>query len=233
MQLHGFAAISSVISLALAACYEPRYGECVVRCTATSECAPNQICGSDGWCASAGVLGRCFQPVSDGAHPVDTGAPPIDARVPPIDARVPPDTQVDAGPPVDSTPPIDSGMPDAAEPDCGADCPGMCQHGVCVIACSGPGSCEDDVICPASTPCRVECTGRESCEGTIFCGSGRCTVTCAGTRSCKRGTQCAGSCACDVVCTGDDSCRHKSICPADLCRAGQGCTSQPSSCSGC
>jgi hypothetical protein len=213
--LPGLAAIAWM----LVGCYEPRYGECVVRCAAASDCAPGQACGADGWCVSPEHAGQCASSPGDGGGiEPDPGrdGPRVDAGKPPKDARLP-----------------DAPPPDGPLARCGAGCPGTCEGGVCVIACSGTRSCEADVICPVIGACRVECTGRESCRGEIICGAGRCTVACSGDKSCRKGTQCASSCACDVACTGIEACGRASMCPDDACRAGKGCTSQPSGCDSC
>jgi len=207
------------LTLVLAACYQPRFGECVARCTAAADCAPGQVCGEDGWCASAEQAGRCFTTPG-----VD--APAVDARM--TDARRP----MDSGMPTDGGMP-DGGMPDAPPPTCHPGCPGTCQAGVCVISCTGPYSCQSNVVCPPTGACRVICSGHDSCREEIRCGAGRCTVTCSGDDSCRRGTRCQSSCACDVSCTGDNACEKPAACPSATCRAGNGCTSQPSGCSSC
>lgn len=226
--LHGLA-VAAAAALMLAACYEPRYTECAVRCAAASDCAPNQICGAEGWCVSAEAAGRCLASAADADPGHDTGAHPADARVPPKDSGPP----KDAAGPIDASGPADAGMPDAPPSGCGPGCPGACIAGVCVITCAGYESCEHDVVCPAATPCQVLCTGERSCRGRVLCGSGRCTVMCSGEDSCEKGVRCEAACACDVTCTGWDSCETRAKCPDDACRAGRGCSSAPSGCSDC
>lgn len=231
--LHGLAA-AAVAALTLAACYQPRYTECAVRCAGASDCAPNQICGAEGWCVSAEATGRCLAPATDADPGHDTGAHPADARVPPKDSGLPKDAaSIDAGGMTDAAVPVDAGMPDAPPSGCGADCPGTCMSGVCVITCAGYESCAGDVFCPPTTPCHVLCTGERSCRERVFCGSGRCMVTCSGEDSCRRGVRCENACACDVTCSGDDSCQMKAKCPDDVCEVGRGCSSGPSGCSDC
>ncbi len=223
--LHGLA----LIALVLAACYEPRYGECVVRCAADSQCAPTHVCGADGWCASAQQAGRCFLSPGDDASVPDADELPgrLDARV--VDAR-----PADAGsPPPPPPPPPDAAAPDAPSPACAPGCPGTCQAGVCVIWCTTPYACDDDVVCPLYGPCKVVCSGHESCRDDVICGTGRCTVTCSGKEACRRGVRCEESCACDVECSGIEACKKASRCPDDPCEAGKGCTSQPSGCDDC
>jgi hypothetical protein len=57
-------------------------------------------------------------------------------------------------------------------------------QGVCVIDCSAPDSCPNDVFCPPNIPCRVVC----------------------GDRSCDHHVECRLATACEVVCSGVDSC---------------------------
>jgi hypothetical protein len=154
---------------------------------------------------------------------------------------------------------------DAASGD-GADAPmqpslcelgctkGSCIDGVCVIDCSAPDSCTNDITCPANLPCRVVC-GTRACQGKIFCSlattcqvqcngdyackdeihcnSNRCDVDCIGASSCEKRTRCANACACDVSCIGSNSCREVSECPESACRIGNGCTSLLTGCDSC
>jgi hypothetical protein len=76
------------------ACYSPDLRDCTVSCTAANDCASGQVCGSDRFCASPELAGRC------GSLPTDDGGTPI----PPTDAGVivdgesvtPPDAPPDA-----------------------------------------------------------------------------------------------------------------------------------------
>lgn len=91
-------AVALGIAGAVPACYSPDLRDCVVACTAASDCATGQVCGADRFCAAPSVAGQCDQL----APPVDAGAdasrPPVDA---PRDAAVPP---IDAAPPPDAPP---------------------------------------------------------------------------------------------------------------------------------
>lgn len=49
----GFAA------LALGACYAPEVRDCTVTCSASTDCADDQVCGSDKYCAAPEVSGTC------------------------------------------------------------------------------------------------------------------------------------------------------------------------------
>ena len=69
------------------ACYSPDVRDCTVTCNQAADCAPSQVCGSDGFCAAEDVAGRC----ATIAAPNDAG---IDGRKP--DARV--DAMPDAWP---------------------------------------------------------------------------------------------------------------------------------------
>jgi hypothetical protein len=147
-----------------------------------------------------------------------------------------------------------STMPDALSL-CEQGCPnGTCVDGVCVIDCSAPGACPNDVVCPANLPCRVvcgqgscghkvncslstscevQCNGDNSCADEIICGVNRCDVDCIGASSCKRRTKCSMACACDVSCIGTGSCVEASECPASTCKLGNGCTSLLAGCNDC
>lgn len=138
---------------------------------------------------------------------------------------------------------------------CEQGCPnGTCVDDVCVIDCSTPGSCPNDIACPANLPCRVicgegscghkilcnqsttcevRCNGDNSCQDEIQCNASRCDVDCIGTNSCKRRTKCAMSCACDVSCIGAGSCAEPSDCPAASCKLGNGCSSLLTGCDRC
>jgi hypothetical protein len=60
----------------LAACYSPDLRDCAVTCNQAADCAPGQVCGSDGFCAAEDVAGRC----ASIAAPNDAGALHFDAR---------------------------------------------------------------------------------------------------------------------------------------------------------
>lgn len=84
----------SVAGVALVTgCYSPELRDCVVSCASAADCAPEQICGTDGMCASPDVAGRCA-----GTMAV------VDASLPMTDTP----TTVDAASPVDAAPPIDA-----------------------------------------------------------------------------------------------------------------------------
>jgi len=148
---------------------------------------------------------------------------------------------------------------DAASPDadiCPLGCTnGTCIAGVCVIDCSAPDSCPNDIVCPVNLPCRVlcgdrscghkvncalasqcevDCAGTDACKDEIICGKIECDVTCSGTASCKRRVKCKEACSCDVTCSGVGSCAETPECPLEMsCRLGLGCTSQLPGCDRC
>ncbi len=72
---------------ALGACYDPTVRDCVVSCTGAGQCAGDQVCGADGWCAAPTVAGSCAQ--------VDAAGSTIDAAQ---------DAPVDAAPMFDAAP---------------------------------------------------------------------------------------------------------------------------------
>jgi hypothetical protein len=195
-------------AIALVGCYEPKLPECAVECSADADCAPDQMCRSDGWCVTTDFTESCVAPL--------------------------PGVVVDAS--VDGTPVMSDApaSPDAPPPlACAPGCGGSCENGVCVIRCADANSCGGQVFCPATGPCRVECAGEKSCRNGVRCGFGRCTVLCTGEESCKKRVHCEASCACDVTC-GDDACDGDSTCPLHpWCEAGDGCSSAPAGCNAC
>jgi hypothetical protein len=62
----------------LAGCYSPDLRDCVVACTSSDDCGPDQICGADGRCAAPDVAGSCSAtaPLPDAGT---DGAPSADA----------------------------------------------------------------------------------------------------------------------------------------------------------
>ncbi|MBA3452639.1 MAG: hypothetical protein H0T42_06010 [Deltaproteobacteria bacterium] len=223
MQSQVFLLALALLSTATAGCYRPQLDECAVRCGGAEDCAPGQVCGSDGWCAASANAGQCARaggsvPVTDASATLDVATPAIDAS-PMLDGAVPmPDA---------SLPPL----PDAGGDGCGAGCPGSCQGTVCVIECSG-GDCSGPIVCPATGACLVRCMGNGSCVDQIQCGSGRCEVECSGNASCAGGVQCQNACSCDVTCGGNGACGPM-MCPGSACQVGEGCMSSGPSCSSC
>lgn len=101
------------------------------------------------------------------------------------------------------------------------------------MRCAAKGSCVAQVLCPATGPCRVECTGERSCKNGVRCGFGRCTVQCTGDDACDKRVRCETSCACDVTCA-NGACDAESSCPLHpWCEVGRGCTSAPTGCDAC
>src|SRR5688500_10300384 len=79
----------------LAGCYSPELRDCVVNCTSSADCAPEQVCGSDHMCASAEIAGRCARPHDIRDAGMDSS---IDARISVVDAP----SMVDAPAPIDA-----------------------------------------------------------------------------------------------------------------------------------
>jgi hypothetical protein len=98
-----------VALLGVVGCYSPDIRNCTVACTAETDCAGGQMCGSDHLCAAPVIAGHCselvtsdagIEPVADagprdGSDPPNDAMTPHDALVPPHDAWVPP---IDAAP---------------------------------------------------------------------------------------------------------------------------------------
>lgn len=138
----------------------------------------------------------------------------------------------DAVPGIDGGAGLDAALADAS--DCDPVC-ASCDNGICVVDCTAPGSCPDEVTCPsglacsvtcgvgacgsgvdcsASESCDIVCSGNDSCGGELTCGIGRCDVECSGNNSCDNGTTCDEACACSVSCSGAGSCNSSSLCPS-------------------
>lgn len=71
-------------ALAVTACYSPDLRDCTLTCSSAADCAADQVCGSDHFCAAPDVAGRCSTLPSD-AGPPDRDAGIGDASLP--DAR--------------------------------------------------------------------------------------------------------------------------------------------------
>lgn len=79
----GFLARYAAPTFALAAgCYEPELRDCTIACSAETDCASGQVCGTDGMCAAPDVAGRCAErPAMIDAGVIVDGAKPLpDAR---------------------------------------------------------------------------------------------------------------------------------------------------------
>lgn len=125
---------------------------------------------------------------------------------------------------------------DPEETDASTECPAVCtscMNGTCIVDCSGPGACQDKVICPGTLPCEVRCAGSGSCPGGVECSATACTVTCSGDGSCMDGISCDASCACETSCEGLGSCAGTIDCPGNCVQGGQCTTTPPGQCNNC
>jgi hypothetical protein len=202
-------------------CYQPTLRDCTIRCHSPGDCAGDQICLAEGYCAGRNVA-RCTE---DGEPVIIDAAP--DAPVSTVDARDLCSQGCPNGTCIDGVCTIDCSLPNVCSTDvvCPANLP-------CHVIC-GDSSCDHKVNCTLALSCTVDCIGTGACGDEIQCSSHECNVTCSGPSSCKRRTRCAGSCACDVSCTGTDSCVEASECPSSTCRVGNGCSSIPTGCDDC
>jgi len=101
-RLGGGLAIAAGIAVAalLAGCYQPTLRDCTVTCAAADDCAGDQICGPDGYCALPEVAGSCGDGGElDAAADADPTAPDADPSRP--DAAIP-----DAGTAPDASGPL-------------------------------------------------------------------------------------------------------------------------------
>ena len=64
----------------VAACYAPELRECSVVCDTSARCAPGQVCGKDGWCATEAMAGRCATQLHPDADSPFPDASPDDAK---------------------------------------------------------------------------------------------------------------------------------------------------------
>jgi hypothetical protein len=94
----GALAAAALAAALLSGCYQPTLQDCTVTCTGADDCAGDQICGEDGYCALPEVAGSCG----------DAGGATADAPATPDADPAAPDA--DVGEP-------DAGIPDAAPPD--------------------------------------------------------------------------------------------------------------------
>ena len=69
--------------LCTTACYSPDVRDCTVACNRAADCAPDQVCGEDGFCAAAQVAGTCASIASTDAGTDAPVKPP-----PPMDASI-------------------------------------------------------------------------------------------------------------------------------------------------
>jgi hypothetical protein len=73
---------------AIAACYQPSFEACGVRCEPGGGCPDETSCGLDGFCHGGGEAATCTSVPTPDAMLLDDGGTPPDAR--PADASVPP-----------------------------------------------------------------------------------------------------------------------------------------------
>lgn len=99
------AAVALAVALSGAACYQPSVRDCVVSCLGAGDCAADQVCGADGWCAAPAIAGQCAarpdaatdaadDDAGDGSLPIDAAAADADADA--DAASMPTDAEIDA-----------------------------------------------------------------------------------------------------------------------------------------
>jgi len=91
----GLLKLGVTLLAATAGCYAPELRDCTLTCEQASDCAGNQVCGSDHFCAAPDIAGKCSSLPSDaGSNDRDAG---VDGSTIP-DARpdAPPDAQTHA-----------------------------------------------------------------------------------------------------------------------------------------
>ena len=81
--------VAALVAATAAGCYAPELRDCTLSCGAESDCAQGQVCGSDHFCASPEIAGRCS------SLPGDAGSNDRDAGV---DGAKLPDARPDAPP---------------------------------------------------------------------------------------------------------------------------------------
>lgn len=77
---HARVALAAALVAASPGCYEPSLRDCALACSASSDCAGDQVCGDDGLCAAPDVAGNCAAMGSGG---LDAGVARPDAMMPP------------------------------------------------------------------------------------------------------------------------------------------------------
>ncbi len=60
--IRSIAALVAVV--AAAGCYDPQLEDCTVTCAGAGDCADDQVCGTDGFCAAPSVAGTCGPPAA-------------------------------------------------------------------------------------------------------------------------------------------------------------------------
>lgn len=85
----------AISALAITACYSPDLRDCTLRCNAASDCAADQVCGSDHFCAAPDLAGQCSAVPSDGGTG-DRDAGLGDAPLPDARPDAPPDASTEA-----------------------------------------------------------------------------------------------------------------------------------------
>jgi hypothetical protein len=107
-----------------------------------------------------------------------------------------------------------------------------CEGGPCNVNCPAEFSCSKALCFNEDELCTIDCSGPDSCEGEVLCEVGPCDVSCTGTASCYSGAICGNSCACDVVYSGG-TCDYIN-CPEGCYGDPHGCcTSEPEGCDTC
>lgn len=71
----GLLRLASVLLMTSATgCYDPQLRDCTLTCSAPSDCAGDQVCGSDHFCAAPDIAGTCSSLPSDaGSNNRDSG----------------------------------------------------------------------------------------------------------------------------------------------------------------
>ncbi|MBA3502412.1 MAG: hypothetical protein H0T65_18755, partial [Deltaproteobacteria bacterium] len=180
----------------LVGCYSPSVRDCTVSCANPNDCAGDQVCTTDGWCAAPETA--CMGVAPDSSMATSDGS--IDAR-PLCELGCPNGTCVGGVCVIDCS----------ATGSCTQDftCP---QNIPCRVVC-GDQACTNKVACGLASSCEVQCNGINACADEIVCGVAPCDVTCAGAASCKKRVKCKEACSCDVACTGTGSCAETPECP--------------------
>jgi len=142
-------AVLRVVAIAVAvsslgACYQPTLRDCAVSCTSPSDCAGDQVCSANGWCAAQGVV-CSLEPDAAGVDGADTDAGGVDGDLDGSSDAVADAEMIDAGATMRI---VITGRGSVAGDFPGVDCmapPGDCSYGinpgtvVMLTAVDGPG----------------------------------------------------------------------------------------------
>jgi hypothetical protein len=125
------AAAAIAVAALASGCYQPSLRDCTVTCTGADDCAGDQVCGSDGYCALPEMAGNCGDAggaTADAPAAADADPAAPDAADGEPDASIPDASLPDAaGPPVTLKVRI-QGLGRVVSEAYGISCDNMCDY---------------------------------------------------------------------------------------------------------